>query len=381
MDKPLLMLAGPTEIEPDILLAGARPQIYFRSEEFSQLMHQIFADLKYVFQTENQVFVISSSGTAAMEAAVVNTLSRGYEVIVVNGGVFGERWAKICRGYGIKVNELQVDLGQSIDPRRIQRAIDDNTKAVFVTVDETATGALTDIQPIGKIVKDTKAILVVDAISSLGAVELRTDEWHCDVVVASSQKALGLPPGLSFITFSEEAWRFVESSDLPKFFLDIKEYKRFVDVGQTPFTPSISLLFQLSERLKKIRQTGLENILNRNHFLTQVLRTGIRTMGLELIGPKLANCVTGVKTPEGIDASKIADVMREKYNIFIVPSWGAFKEDMFRIGNFGYLNELDIIKVLSALEMVLLELGHPIQLGVGVTSAMKMIYETQIAGS
>ena len=377
MDKPLLMLAGPTEIEQDILLKGAQPQIFHRSEEFSQLMYQIMDDFKYVFQTQNQVFVLSSSGTGVMEAAVANTLSRGYEVIVVNGGTFGERWAKICKNYGVKVNELRVDLGQSIEPQQIEEAINEDTKAVFITVDETATGALTEVEPVGRIVKDTKAILVVDAISSLGAVELRTDEWHCDVVVASSQKALGLPPGLSFITFSEKAWKFVETSDLPKFYFDIKEYKRCVDRLQPPFTPPISLFFQLSERLKKIRQVGLENILRKNHFLTEVLRTGIKAMGLELIGPKLANCVTGVKAPDGIDASKIVDIMREKYNIFIVPSWGALKTDLFRIGNFGYLNELDIIKVLSALEMVLLELGYPIELSVGVKSAMKMIYETK----
>lgn len=358
------MIAGPTEIEKDILAKGSNKMIYFRSEEFSEMVKRINENLKYVFQTKNPVYTITSSGTGGMEFSIVNILNSKDKVLVVNGGIFGERWKKINGSFGVKVVELKVKQGQSINLETIKTELEkDDFSAVFTTVNETSTGALTSVKEIGSYLKNRKELLYVDAISSLCVEELKTDEWGCDVIVAGTQKGLALPPGLSFVSFSEKALRKSLSSDLPKYYFDLSGYKRFYDMGQFPYTPNIPLLFQLDKRLQKIKEEGLEHHIERYAYLTKLVRVGIKALGLELIGPKLANCLTSVIIPKGIDAREVCKAMKRKYGIIIIPTFGEDKERIIRIGNYGHLKPSDILKFISALEKVLKDFNYNVKKG------------------
>lgn len=353
--KKILMAAGPTEVEEEIRRLGSKHLVYNRTKEFSRFIDEIHENLRYIFQTKNDVFILTCSGTGAMEVAVVNTLSREDEVIIANNGTFGAIWKGICESYGIKVVEVKGRFGYGIDPKKIRDAITDKTKVVFITANETSCGALTDVKAVGDVVKDTKAILIVDAISCICCDEFKTDEWNCDVVVVSSHKGISIPPGLAFITFSDKAWGYVEKSTLPKFYFDAKKYKNNLQRGQTPFTPAISLLFQLSGRLKKIRETGIDNCIEKYSRLAKILKGKLKELNLELAGPKLSNFVTGVYAPKNIDASKLVEVMKNKYNIFLAPSPGELKTKLFRVGTAGNISEEDIDKFISALEQILKE--------------------------
>lgn len=351
------MAAGPTEIEERIRNLGSKHLVYNRTKGFSKFISEIHENLKYVFQTKNDVFILTCSGTGAMEAAVVNTLSKGDEVLVANNGNFGERWKYICEAYGIKVNEIRGKFGYGIDSERVKAALTGQTKAVLITANETSCGALTDVKAVGAVIKDTKAILIVDAISCICCDEFKTDEWKCDVVLTSAHKGISIPPGLAFITFSDKAWKYVETSTLPKYYFDAKEYKNNVQRGQTPFTPGISLLFQLSERLKKIRGAGLDKYIEKNSKLAKILRIRLKELNLELVGPKLSNFVTGVYAPKNIDASKIVEIMEYKHNIFLAPSPGDLKTKLFRIGTAGDISEEDVNRTISCLKQTLIELS------------------------
>ncbi len=359
MKDNLLFIAGPTEIEEEILKKGSERMIYFRSEEFSEMVKRINENLKYIFQTKMPVYTITSSGTGGMEFAIVNILNSNDKVLIINGGVFGERWKLICKTYGLHVEEIKLKCGQSVNfsdlKERVERG---NFSAVFTTVNETGTGVFTDIKPIGEFLKDRKELLFVDAISSLGVEELKMDDWGCDVVVSGAQKGLALPPGLSFVAFSNEALEKAKSSDLPKFYFILSEYQRFYNEGQFPFTPNIPLLVQLDERLKKIKQEGLENYIKRYAYLTKLMREGISKLNLNFIGPKLANCLTTVLTPLDIDAINVCKKMKKDFGIIILPTFGKDKHRILRIGNYGNLNEEDVLFFLSSLEKVLKSLGY-----------------------
>lgn len=354
MSDQTLMMVGPTEIEQDILQLGSKKMMYHRSQEFSRLMEEITGGLKYVFQTQNHVFTLTSSGTGAMEAAVVNTLNAGDNVIAVNGGVFGERWGKICRPYGINVTEITLKLGHALKTEQIGQLLSDDTKAVFLTVNETSTGTLTDIAPIGEIVKGTSALLIVDAISSICVEPLLTDAWGIDVAVASSQKGLALPPGLSFLSFSGKAFERMETAHLPKFYFQLKEYQRFVPMNHFPFTPATSLLFQLNARLKKIRHEGIENMIQRYAELTQRLRNGLDELGLEPFGQNPGNSIILYLLPREIHSDKVIDLLEQRYGIILARNApGLLKDRLLRIGILGDLGEDDITRFIDALKEVM----------------------------
>lgn len=350
------MTLGPVEIEEDILKWGAHKIVYNRTAEFSEMIKEIQRNLQYVFQTQNEVMILTSSGTGAMETAVVNTLCAGDKVLVANNGTFGERWAEICRTHHLKVKEIKDHFGNKIDPVKIKENITPGTKAVLITANESSSCTLSDVEAIGKIVHETKAILIVDAITAICCDPFKMDEWHCDVVLASSNKGLAVPPGLSFISFSDKAWKSVEISTLPKYYFNIKEYKKNISRGQTPFTPPVSLLFQLSERLKKIRKTGMENILQKNKQLSVMLQEGIKRLGLGFTSQHLSNAAAGVVLPEGISAREIANRMYQKHNIAITPSPPPHEHGMFKVCILGNINEKDVGKFLRALEEILTEL-------------------------
>jgi serine---pyruvate transaminase len=355
-----MMLPGPADIEEKIRLLGSKPLVYNRTPEFSDFISEIEEGLKYVFQTRNDVFILTCSGTGAMEAAVVNTLSKNDTVIVANNGTFGERWSEICEAYGVNVIEIKEGLGKSIDPKKVEENLFEEIKAVFVTIDETCCGALSDVEAIGKIVKNSNAILVVDAISSLGSDVFKTDEWNCDVVIASSHKGLAVAPGLAFMTMSEKAWKLVENSDLPSYYFNAKSYKNNIVRGQTPFTPAIAILYQLQGRLKKIKDETIEGYIQRYSILSQRLKSGILKLGLKLVPEVNSNFVLGIYTPEEVDAYQLVQIMKNKYDIFIAPSPGELKTKMIRIGTLGDITKEDVDFTIDCLKKTLVELGYSV---------------------
>lgn len=359
MNKKLLMVLGPTEIEEDILKLGAEPQVYMRTSDYSEKLERIFKNLQDVFQTKNPVVFFASSGTGAMEAAVTNVLSKGDKVLYINGGSFGDRWGKICRLHQVETFEIKVDFGDSVNPELVRYELDKHPeiKAVFATLDETSSGALTDIKSIGEIVKNyPDTIFVVDCVSALIVEPMQTDDWYVDVAVSSSQKAMAIPPGLGFMSISDKALKFAEKSDLRTFYFDIFDHISNWKRNQTPFTPAVSLLNQLDRRLAKIKEEGLESYRKRYYYLTNLIRDGLKELGFEVLAKNPANCVTGILTDK-YDASEIVRIMREKHNIEIAPSGGDLKTKLFRVGNFGAITEIDIERFLSAMKETLKELN------------------------
>lgn len=357
--KNLLMILGVVEIEDDVRALGAEPLDYNRTPDYKIILENIFKGLQYVHQTKRPVLLVSSSGTGVMEGAVTNVMNRNSEALYVNGGVFGERWGLILKQHGIKAHEIKLNYGETINPQIIKDYLDKNRniEAVFLTHNETSTGTKTDIKAIAEIIKKyPNTILVVDCISSILVEDIKTDEWGIDVIVSSGNKALAVPPGVGFMTFSEKAMKKVEKSDLRLFNYDAIEYTKEWERTSTPYTPPISILKQLELRLKKIQTEGLENVRKRYENNTQYLRDGVKNLGLGFFTKHPANCVTGVVTPENINAGDVVRLMREKHHIELAPSWPGLKEKLFRVGNYGNINKPEIDRFLNALKLTIDEL-------------------------
>lgn len=376
--KHLLMTPGPTPVPERALLAQARGMIHHRGPEYGEIITRVVENLKYVFQTERDVFIFTSSGTGAMESAVVNLFSPNDKVIVASTGNFGERWANIAAAYGLNVVKLEFEWGTRADIQAIRQAIEENpdAKGVLCTHSETSTGAVNDVKAIAELTRDRDMVVVVDAVSGLGACELRTDEWGLDVVVSGSQKALMAPPGLAFATVSEKAWKFVESSKLPKFYFDYRKYQASIrkDPPQSPFTPAISTMLALGESLQMIRDEGLENIWKKHIVFGRAVRAAIKKIGLTLFSPDddSSAAVTAVYPPDGIDPKTITTMMRVEYGITIAGGQGKVKGKIFRIGHCGYFQRSDIITTIDALESVLERLGYRFEKGSGVLAAQEV---------
>jgi len=372
MRKNYLLTPGPTPLPPQVCEAMARPIIHHRTPQFQAVLKEATEGLKYVYQTKNDCFILASSGTGAMEAAVVNLLSPGDTALTVQGGKFGERWTEICKAYGINTEIIDVTWGEAVKPSDIEKKLKANQKikAVFTTLCETSTGVANDIEAIGNCIKDTPAVLVVDAISGLGAIDLKTDVWFCDVVVSGSQKGLMLPPGLGFISVSPKAWKLVETSKSPKYYFDLKEAKSALDKTDTPFTPAITLIIALNESVKMMRQDTLENIFLRHRKMALATRDAVMALGLKLFAPTCSSdVVTAVCVPQGIDGEKLVKTMRDTYCVTIAGGQAELKGKVFRIAHMGYIEEFDIITGISCLEKVLQQMGYKFQLGAGVKAA------------
>lgn len=355
-----LMIVGPTEIEPDILALGAEPQVYMRTPEFTARLAAIHRNLQAVFCTRHPVVFFASSGTGAMDAAVSNFIARGDEAIVVNGGSFGQRWVDICRCHGITAHEIPVKFGSSVKLSTIQEALalHPQAKALLATYDETSSGALTDVQGIGEILKGHRGTLfIVDAVSAMLVEPMQPEAWGVDVVITASQKALALPPGLSFMSISPAAEARAREVDSHGYYFSATEALKDWRRNQTPFTPAVSLVVQLERRLEKILAEGLENYRARYRALTARVRDGLAELGFPPIAERPANCVTGVMTGR-YDASKIVRIMSDRHNVELAPSGGELKEKMFRVGNFGDISEGDICAMLDALQQTLAELDR-----------------------
>ncbi|MCK4532593.1 alanine--glyoxylate aminotransferase family protein [bacterium] len=372
--KRYLLTPGPTPVPDSVRLAGAQPVIHHRTVEFSKLFRDVTSSLQSVFQTKNDLFIFSASGTGGMESCVVNFLSIGDRVLVVNTGAFGRRWENILKVYGLKPEVIEYPWGKAARIEEIREKLEENPeiKAVFTQLTETSTGVVNDIESMAKITAQSKAILVVDAVSGLGGQEIKTDEWGVDVVVAGSQKGLMLPPGLSFVSVSKKAWNLMEESKLPKFYWSFKTYKKFFNErGETPYTPAVNLLFSLQDTLRIILEEGLKNVFARHALLARAARAGVISLGLELFAEVPCDVVTSVKVPEGVDGISLVKRMRDEYGVSIAGGQREFKGKIFRMAHMGYMDKFDEIIALAALEMMLNKLGYKVELGKGVAAAEK----------
>ena len=378
MHKSYLMTPGPTPVPSEVLLAQARPIIHHRTKEFSEILAGVVDGLRYMFQTKNDVLLFASSGTGVMESSVVNLFSAGDRVIVCRNGKFGDRLVKIAEAYGLDTLVLDYEWEQVVNPADVAAALEKEPgiKGVLVVQSETSTGVLNDVQAIGRIVDEHSAVLVVDSITGIGAVELKADEWRLDVVMTGSQKGLMLPPGLACVSVSDKAWRAVESSTLPKFYFDWKKARASIrkTPPTTPFTPPVSLIIGLGEALRMMREEGLENIISRHGRLAAATRAGCEALGMRLFAPPegRGNAVTPVWVPEGIDGKAIVKILKEKYGITIAGGQDHLVGKIFRIGHLGYFGRFDIITTLAGLEMTLSELGYAFAAGAGVSAAERV---------
>jgi aspartate aminotransferase-like enzyme len=373
MKKNYIMAPGPTPVPEDVLLEISKPIIHHRTSQYQDIFKKANEGLKYIFKTSNDIFTFASSGTGAMEAAVINILSSGDKAIVARGGKFGERFYEICSAYNVKAIPIDVEWGKPVDPNVIKKNLADNkdVKAVFTTLCETSTGTKNDIESIGKIVSGSNAVLIVDAISGLCADDLKTDEWKVDVVCSGSQKGVMLPPGLAFLSISKKAMAMVSKSNLPKYYFDLKAYKKSLDKNDVPWTPAVGLVRGLCKSIDMIKEEGIENVLARHARLANATREAAKGLGLELLSESPANAVTAVKVPPGVDGQLLVKTMRNKYGVTIAGGQAHLKGKIFRIAHLGYMIEFDTLTAISALEMVLKELEYRFEIGSGVSTALK----------
>jgi aspartate aminotransferase-like enzyme len=372
--KRYLLAPGPTPVPPAVLQAMAQPMIHHRTPEYEALFAEVRRDLRALFQCKNEVLMFAASGTGAMEGAVVNSLSPGDAALVVQGGKFGERWAEICRAYGVRVVPVDVPYGKSVDPSAVADALQRTPacKAVFATQSETSTGAVHDIRALAATVRGTDALLVVDAITGLGVMDLPVDAWGVDIVVAGSQKALMLPPGLAFAALSDRAWERVPQARLPKFYFDFAKERKAIAGNQSAYTPAVSLVVGLRESLRLILAEGLPNVFARHDRLARATRAGVQTLGLALFADVPGPACTAVKSPAGIDGGAVVKGMRKR-GITIAGGQGSMKGTMFRISHMGYIDAFDVLTAIGGLEAVLADLGYPVAFGAGVGAAQHVL--------
>ncbi len=357
--RQYLITPGPTPIPPEVTAAMGAPIMHHRSPDFRELFESVLAGLGRVHQTTDDVLVIAGSGTAGMESAVINLWAPGDRFVVASAGNFGERWAKICDRHEIDYEHLEGEWGSRLDPAAIAAAAQ-GAAAVFVTQSETSTGVVHDIQAIAEAVRPTGAVLVVDAVSSLGGVDLRTAEWGVDVVVSGSQKALMTPPGLAFVAASARAWELARRRPTQSFYLDWDALAAAQSKGTTAYTPPVTLLYGLAAALQLIEAQGLEATFAHNRRLALAAREGVKALGLELFSPddSTSAMVTAFTMPEGLDGQKVYATLRDRHGIVLAGGQGKLRGRIMRIGHMGYMNEFDIVTALSGLELTLAELGY-----------------------
>ena len=358
-----LRIPGPTPLHEDVIKAMTKQMINHRGVEFGKILSDATADLKEVFQTRNDVFLLTSSGTGGLEAAIVNTLSPGDKVLSVSVGVFGDRFAKIAQQYGARVIPLNFEWGKAADPDAVRQVLkaDPEITTVLVTHNETSTGITNDLGTISAIVKEFDKLLLVDAISSLGSINLPVDEWRCDVVVTGSQKGWMVPPGLAMVSVSEAAWRAGEKAKMPRFYWDFGSARKYagMDPIQTPWTPAVTTVYALGAALKLLRQEGLTNIFARHARIGNFTRQEVKSLGLSLFADEshASNTVTSIATPNGVDAKKLLTILREEHQVVLAGGQAKLGGKIFRIGHLGLVTESDITQVTSALKVALPQVG------------------------
>jgi|688.fasta_scaffold254013_2 aspartate aminotransferase-like enzyme len=376
--REFLMIPGPTPVPDAVLESVARHPIGHRTPEFSKVVQDVIQDLKWLGKTENDVFVLTASGTGGMEAAISNTISPGDKVLSLICGVFGERWAKVAEAFGAQVERMSVEPGKAIDPKAVEAKLasaQPKFKAVTITHNETSTGVINDLQALSAAAKKHSALSIVDAVTSFGAVDLPIDAWDVDVVVTGSQKALMLPPGLGIIFFGKRAWEARANCQSRSFYFDLKKYKKSLDANTTPFTPNVSLFCGLGTALKMMRDEGTEAIFARHVRLKESLRAGLQGLGLELVVDENAASptITSIKPPADLTVDAIRKKLKERYKILVADGQEELKGKIFRIGHMGYVFERDVLMTLSCLEATLVELGHKVEPGKAVRTASELL--------
>jgi aspartate aminotransferase-like enzyme len=378
-EKRTLMLPGPTPIPYQARKAGANEMIGHREEECDELIEEVTDGLKYVFQTDNDVLILTCSGTGGLEASIANTLSKGDKVLSLCTGAFGGRYATIAERYGVEVEKIEFEWGTAVDPDVVEEKLATNDyEAILMTHNETSTGVINQPQPIGELAEEHDSLLLIDAVSSLGGIELKTDQWGADVVVTSSQKALMTPPGLCLVSVSPNALEATKDSDLPTFYWDFNRAKdRYDRDSQTPSTPALSALYVLREVLKEIKEETIEGVFNRHKVVTKALRSAMRAIGLELLvdDEVASKTVSAIKLPEEVEYSVFSNRLKEEYNVYITGSKGKLKGKVFRIGHLGNVSRTDALSTISAIELVLKDEGYDLELGTGLNAAQKVFEE------
>ena len=363
MPKQNLRVPGPTPVPEDVLETLSQPMINHRGPEFLELISKTTEQLKQVFMTQSDLYILTASGTGALEASIVNTLSPGDKVLSAAAGAFADRFADIAGTYGAQVQQLQFDWGAAVDPETVRRALRDDPeiKAVLITHNETSTGITHPLDAIADVVKgEFDKLLLVDAVSSLGCVPLPVDGWRCDVVGTASQKGFMVPPGLAFISISADGHAAQEAAAMPRFYFDLQAAHNYLERGQTPWTPNVTALYGLSLALDKLLQEGMENVYERHALIGQMTRDGIKNLGLELLPQDerwASNTVTAVKVPEGIDGGKLVALARTEHQVVLAGGQGKLSGKIFRIGHLGYVSQENIKEVLEALKIVLPKVG------------------------
>ncbi|MBC7075184.1 MAG: alanine--glyoxylate aminotransferase family protein [Syntrophomonadaceae bacterium] len=379
--EQFLQLPGPTPVPDRVMRAMSKAMVNHRGPEFKQILEEVVEGIKKTYQTKQNVLIYPASGTGALEAAVVNFISPGDRVLAISIGVFGDRFAKIAAEFGAEVEKLDFEWGTAADPQIIRKKLhqDKNKeiKAVLITHNETSTGAFNDIKTIRKEIMDHPALFIVDAVSSLAALDLQMDEWALDVVVSGSQKAFMIPPGLSFLAFNERALEIHKKNSNRKYYWDVTAGLQYLEKGQNPYTPAISLYYGLQESLNMMLGEGLDNIIARHKRYRDIVRAGIKEMGLDLLAADdvASTALTSVVAPKDIGANKIRKYLQEEFNIVLAGGQQKLNDIIFRVGHLGYVRDLDLLSVLAALEIALIKLGYKLELGSGVKAAQRFLLD------
>ncbi len=379
-DKTFLMIPGPTPVPESVLLAMAKHPIGHRSTEFSDVLKRVYADMKTVFQTKNDVLVFTASGTGAMEAAIFNLVNPGDKVLSLVIGNFGERWAKIAEMKGAIVTRYTVEAGCAIDPAEVKKILDADVnkefKIVTLTHNETSTGVTNDVKTIAAMIKEHGAVSVVDGVTSLGAIPCKMDEWGIDVLISGSQKGFMIPPGLSFLAASEKAWKLHEQCANPSFYFNWKQNKKSVLDASTAWTPAVNLFVALDTALQMMKEEGIENIWARHAKIASAIRAGVKAIGLKLLAKDettASNAITAVLPPEGISVPDIRKTMKKDFDIVVANGQKELKDKIFRMGTLGYVSMRDAITAMGALEASLYKLGYKFELGTGVAAVIETL--------
>lgn len=380
-EKLRIFAPGPTPVPEAVLLEMSKPTLHHRTKEFIAILERVKKGLQFVFQTQEPAYVLSSSGSGAMEATVVNCFATGDEVLVIDGGKFGERWAKLTAAYGLKAHIYKVDWGSAADPAEVTKILKANPgiRGVLFQASETSTGAYHPVKEIADAVhKNSDALVIVDAITALGVSDLPMDQWGLDAVVSGSQKAFMLPPGLAFLALSKRAQEARKRANIPNFYFNLKAEDKAAAGGETAWTPAVSLICGLDLVLKNMQKAGLQSVFQYHERLARATRTGVKAMGLEIFAKAPSNGVTSVCVPASIpEGGKIVSYMRDNFGITIAGGQDQYKGKIFRLAHLGWFDELDMITILGATELTLSKLGHKLDIGKGVGAALQSFSEGQ----
>ncbi len=380
MKKEYIYTPGPTPVPPEVALAQVR-MVHHRTDEFGELLGRVLDGLKWVFKTENEVILLASSGTGGMEAAITNCFSPGDKVIAFAGGKFGERLVELAHIFDLNTVEVQYEWGANADPASLERALEQHpdTKGVFLTQSETSTGVVNDVEAFGKVLAGRDILFLVDAVSGLGAVDFRTDEWGVDLAISGSQKGLMTPPGLAFVAVSDRAWKAMDAAKLQRYYFCFKAARaaQSKQPPQTPYTPAITLVQALDVALGMLKREGLDNVFKRHELFARATQAAVEALGLEFLAKDRSRAFvcTSVVSPEGLKSGDLVKHLRNEFGVSIAGGQGKLKGKIFRLGHVGYFDRFDIVTQVAALELGLAQLGRQVEIGAGVGAAMKVLAE------